>query len=308
MVTKQNVFPADEGQEQALDQQLSDEAHAPGTERGADRTRLRDVALFDIYRGKGVDEIVCLSVPRPFVSVGAHYADFGQTTDPSNGVTYGYNMVGADPNNCSGSACSVTVEADITPIIVNASLTNNKASSTIDLLAQGQLSVDPEQHIAAFAGMWSEGFDRLWTPHRMAYIKGENKPTHTDAGDECAFCRAPGLEGEDSLVVARGEHVYAVLNLYPYNAGHLMICPYRHVADYTDLTVSDVAELGAFTQKAMRVVRGRAMDAAEDRVRLIRLLERGHLVADRRWRHANAELAIEEVVGMTFPWCSTFGQ
>ena len=44
---------------------------------------------------------------------------FGSTLDPNNGITYGYNMVGADPNNCSGAACSVTVEADITPIIVN---------------------------------------------------------------------------------------------------------------------------------------------------------------------------------------------
>jgi hypothetical protein len=43
----------------------------------------------------------------------------GTTLDPHNGVTYGYNMVGADPNNCSGSACDVTVEADITPLIVN---------------------------------------------------------------------------------------------------------------------------------------------------------------------------------------------
>ncbi|MCL4530421.1 MAG: hypothetical protein M1282_13535 [Chloroflexi bacterium] len=47
----------------------------------------------------------------------AHW--WGSTVDPDNGVTYGYNMVGADPNNCSGSGCSVTIEADITPIIVN---------------------------------------------------------------------------------------------------------------------------------------------------------------------------------------------
>lgn len=47
----------------------------------------------------------------------AHW--FGQTTDPHNGVTYGYNMVGSDPNHCSGAACSTTVEADITPLIVN---------------------------------------------------------------------------------------------------------------------------------------------------------------------------------------------
>jgi hypothetical protein len=44
---------------------------------------------------------------------------WGSTLDPDNGITYGYNMVGADPNNCSGSGCSVTVEADITPLIVN---------------------------------------------------------------------------------------------------------------------------------------------------------------------------------------------
>ena len=82
----------------------------------------------------------------------------------------------------------------------------------------------------------SDGWDRLWTPHRMAYIRGENKPTHTDAGRRVRVLpRARRCEGEESLVVARGEHVYAVLNLYPYNAGHLMVCPYRHVADYTDL-------------------------------------------------------------------------
>jgi hypothetical protein len=47
----------------------------------------------------------------------AHWS--GSTLDPHNGVTYGYNMVGADPNNCTGSACSTTVQADITPIVVN---------------------------------------------------------------------------------------------------------------------------------------------------------------------------------------------
>jgi hypothetical protein len=57
--------------------------------------------------------------PLPTDRTVAHW--FGQTTDPNNGVTYGYNMVGADPNNCTGSACSVTVEADITPVIVNVS-------------------------------------------------------------------------------------------------------------------------------------------------------------------------------------------
>ncbi|MBG0568313.1 HIT family protein [Actinoplanes aureus] len=83
----------------------------------------------------------------------------------------------------------------------------------------------------------------------MTYIAGEDRP----AG--CPFCTAPGLPDADSLVVARGELVYAVLNLYPYNPGHLLICPYRHVADYADLTEPETAEVAAFTRTAMRVIR-----------------------------------------------------
>ena len=86
----------------------------------------------------------------------------------------------------------------------------------------------------------------------MAYIRGEGKPT---GEHDCPFCVIPTMGDEDGLIVARGTTVFAVLNLYPYNAGHLMLVPYRHVPDYTDLTADEVAELGAFTQSAMRVVR-----------------------------------------------------
>jgi ATP adenylyltransferase len=99
-----------------------------------------------------------------------------------------------------------------------------------------------------------DGFRRLWTPHRMAYIKGENKPTGPAAGED-PFCRIPSLSDEEGLVIARGELVYAVLNLYPYNGGHLMVVPYRHVADYTDLTIPETAELADFTKRAMTAVR-----------------------------------------------------
>ena len=105
-----------------------------------------------------------------------------------------------------------------------------------------------------FAGT-PDAFGRLWTPHRMAYIKGENKPAHGDAGDDCPFCSAPQRSDEEGLVVARGEHVFAVLNLYPYNSGHLMAVPYRHVADYPELTARETIELARFTQHAMRVIR-----------------------------------------------------
>jgi ATP adenylyltransferase len=107
---------------------------------------------------------------------------------------------------------------------------------------------------ADFAGE-NDGFGRLWTPHRMAYIKGENKPTNTDAGDDCPFCRAPEHSDDEALIVARGSVVFAVLNLYPYNSGHLMVVPYRHAADYTELTADETGELATFTQTAMAVLR-----------------------------------------------------
>ena len=101
-----------------------------------------------------------------------------------------------------------------------------------------------------------DAFERLWTPYRMAYITGEHAPPQGYATpDGCPFCRAPGAPDPESLVVARGELVYAVLNRYPYNPGHLLICPFRHVADYTDLTTEETAELAGYTQTAMRVMR-----------------------------------------------------
>jgi ATP adenylyltransferase len=112
----------------------------------------------------------------------------------------------------------------------------------------------PTESSDEFAGE-HDGFGRLWTPHRMVYIKGEGKPDHDEPGPDCPFCAAPLRADEDSLIVARGELVYALLNLYPYNSGHLMTVPYRHVPDYTDLTVAETAEFGAFTQRAMTVVR-----------------------------------------------------
>jgi ATP adenylyltransferase len=102
---------------------------------------------------------------------------------------------------------------------------------------------------------WTTAWDRLWSPHRLAYLQGENKPSHEGAGDDCPFCRSPSDPAETSLIFARGQLVYGVMNLYPYNVGHVMICPYRHVGDYPDLTDGEVAEVGEFTQRTMRVLR-----------------------------------------------------
>jgi ATP adenylyltransferase len=93
-----------------------------------------------------------------------------------------------------------------------------------------------------------DAFQRLWAPDRLTYVTGPKD------GD-CPFCAIPAGSDEDGLVVRRGETAYAVLNLYPYNPGHLMLVPYRHVADYAALTVDEVAEIGALTQQALAALR-----------------------------------------------------
>lgn len=97
-----------------------------------------------------------------------------------------------------------------------------------------------------------DGLQRLWSPHRMAYIDGHDDVPATPP--PCPFCAIPSLPDEQGLVVARGEQVYAVLNLYPYNTGHLMVVPYRHVADYTHATEPETAEMTSFTQRAIEVM------------------------------------------------------
>lgn len=113
---------------------------------------------------------------------------------------------------------------------------------------------EPDVHHQDGAGS-PDDLERLWTPHRMAYIKGENKPSGAEAGEQCPFCRIPTLGDEDGLTVHRGEACFVVLNLYPYSSGHLMVCPYRHVADYTELDEAETVELAASTKTAMRVIR-----------------------------------------------------
>ena len=98
-----------------------------------------------------------------------------------------------------------------------------------------------------------DAFQRLWTPHRLAYIKGGQSQFKDK--DDCPFCVAPSRSDEESLIVHRGTHAYVILNLFPYNPGHLLVCPYRHVPDYTDVDTSETVEIAELTQTAMRVLR-----------------------------------------------------
>ncbi|MCL3862304.1 HIT domain-containing protein [Actinotalea sp. K2] len=110
---------------------------------------------------------------------------------------------------------------------------------------------DPPEH---FAGE-PDSFERLWTPHRMVYIAGDATPVPGREDTDCPFCAVQQRPDTDALVVHRGTLAFVVLNLYPYNPGHLLVCPFRHVADYTDLTPEEVGEVADLTREAMSVLR-----------------------------------------------------
>lgn len=97
----------------------------------------------------------------------------------------------------------------------------------------------------------ADEWQRLWAPDRMRYIEGADRPPHEGPGLECPFCRSPSDPPAETLVVARGRLVYAVLNKYPYNPGHLLICPYRHVAAYVELDDDELVEFTAMTRQAI---------------------------------------------------------
>lgn len=93
---------------------------------------------------------------------------------------------------------------------------------------------------------------RLWAPYRSRYVA---KAASTSDESSDPFLEIPKLDDEDGLVIARGETVYAVCNLYPYNAGHLMVVPYRKVGDLEALTEAETAELMVFAKRAVRTLK-----------------------------------------------------
>ena len=95
----------------------------------------------------------------------------------------------------------------------------------------------------------ADRLQRLWAPYRSNYIATAPKRS-TDP-----FVDIPKGSDEDGLIIARGETVYALLNLYPYNAGHLMVVPYRKVAELEALTDEETAELMVFAKRAVRTLK-----------------------------------------------------
>ena len=96
-----------------------------------------------------------------------------------------------------------------------------------------------------------DNYQRLWTPHRLVYIQNGQQPKR----EECPFCLAPQGSDEEGLIVYRGETCFVLLNLFPYNSGHLLVCTYRHVAGYEETTDGEAAEMAALSKTGMKVLR-----------------------------------------------------
>lgn len=99
--------------------------------------------------------------------------------------------------------------------------------------------------------------DRLWSPWRLAYITAGASQSH------CVFCEAAQsvpaadapADAPDDLVVARGATAFVILNLYPYNNGHLMVVPYRHVASLGEATDDELSEMMRLTRDGERALK-----------------------------------------------------
>lgn len=94
--------------------------------------------------------------------------------------------------------------------------------------------------------------DKLWAPWRMEYILSDKSE---DQG--CIFCDKSRPEADDrkNLVLFRGERAFILMNLYPYNNGHLMIAPYDHVDSLEKLPLATLTEVMTLAQKTVGVLR-----------------------------------------------------
>jgi ATP adenylyltransferase len=92
--------------------------------------------------------------------------------------------------------------------------------------------------------------DHLYTPWRMAYIRGEKKPV-----EGCVFCNLAASKDDHRQVISYSQHVYVTLNLYPYNNGHMMVVPYEHVQSQEALSTEALTDLMLTVNRTISVLR-----------------------------------------------------
>jgi len=92
--------------------------------------------------------------------------------------------------------------------------------------------------------------EHLWTPWRMAYLQGEGNP---ETGG-CIFCDKLKGDDDSGFILHRGWHAFVMLNLYPYNNGHLLIAPYAHEPSIEPLDAATLGEMMALSQRGLRAL------------------------------------------------------
>ncbi len=99
--------------------------------------------------------------------------------------------------------------------------------------------------------------ERLWTPWRMEYIESA---VASEGG--CIFCEMPAAGDDEKVhILTRSRRAFAILNKFPYNPGHVMVAPFRHVGDLTDVADEELAETSGLIRSAVRAL-GDAMQAS----------------------------------------------
>lgn len=97
---------------------------------------------------------------------------------------------------------------------------------------------------------WPRWLSILWAPWRLAYVREASSRR-----DSCVFCEAPRMSDDEALIAYRGRRAYIILNRFPYNSGHLMIAPYRHVPSLEDLDLEEMMEVMILVKVSLRALR-----------------------------------------------------
>jgi ATP adenylyltransferase len=93
--------------------------------------------------------------------------------------------------------------------------------------------------------------DKLWAPWRIQYIQAKKTKG-------CIFCLKPKQKKDKiNFIIKRGKHVFSVLNIFPYNNGHVLICPYRHISDINKLSSNEWAEMLEFFNETTRLLKAK---------------------------------------------------
>lgn len=92
--------------------------------------------------------------------------------------------------------------------------------------------------------------ERLWAPWRLQYVKGTD-----DEKDGCVFCLSGEVKDRDKLILDRGKTCFVIMNIYPYNNGHIMVAPYRHLGDFSLLTSEEKCEIMELLSKWTDIIK-----------------------------------------------------